>query len=121
MDVQKIVDEVAARTQIRIDKDDPAFAMATLIDVASERALDRIRARLDTTLVEFEQSALKLQGRMAAMLVKEIQTGMTIPASKPPKATEKPDAIWAEVPLRDAIVVFLAGLMVGAAASFWGW
>lgn len=81
MDVHKIVDEVAARTQIRIDKDDPAFAMATLIDLACDKALDQIKARLDSTFVEFEQSALKLQGRMAAMMVLEIQKKL-VPKSK---------------------------------------
>jgi hypothetical protein len=119
MDVQKIVDEVAARTQIRIDKDDPAFAMATLIDVACQKALDQIKTRLDTTLVEFEQSALKLQGRMAAVLVVEIQKKLVIPEPKPLEAAANPDAIWAEVPLFDITVVFLAGLLVGAVTSFW--
>lgn len=110
-------DEVAARTLIRIDKDDPAFATATLIDVACEKALDQIEARLDATIVEFEHSALKLLGRMAAMLVLEIQKKLVVPESKVTGAESEPDTTWVEIPLAHTVIVFGSGFLLGIAIA----
>jgi hypothetical protein len=112
MDVQKIVDEVAARTRIRIDKDDPAFAMATLIDVACEQALERVKIRFDASLKYFEQGATKVQGRMAAMLVKEITAKLVVLKSKSATKSTR-DAGWPERPFIALVIVFVSGLILG--------
>jgi hypothetical protein len=72
-DRSRLVGEMAMRYGIRLDDDDPAFAMIGLNQLALEEsvreACDQLRARI----AEFEASAQKLETRAGTVLAQQVR------------------------------------------------
>jgi hypothetical protein len=73
MDIKSLIGEVAARHNIRLEPDDPMFALVTLNQVVLQEAADRSEARLRSALAEFIDAADKLEGRAGRALAENIK------------------------------------------------
>ena len=133
LDVPKLIGEVARRNGIRVEADDPAFALVTLNQVILEETVREIREHIRESIAEFDTSIQRVQmraGRVvaqefherAAVLRRELQDDITQAGSKATElvykvqqAHARPAGIrWTVVGLFLAIVVFWAGYWVGA-------
>jgi len=72
--VKRLISEVAAQNGIRVEPDDPLFALVTInrivLDEATQKLLDHIKARI----AEFDASMQKAEvraGKMLAQMVKD--------------------------------------------------
>ncbi len=68
MDVEKLIGEVAARNGIRIEPDDPAFALVTLNQLVLEEAVKNLVREIRAATADFESAAERVQSRVGAML-----------------------------------------------------
>ena len=81
LDTKRLIAEVAARNGIRIDPDDPAFALVTLVQLVLEESSRQISDDVRASIVEFERSVQKVEtraGRMLAERVKEAATEFSV-------------------------------------------
>ena len=65
MDVEKLIGEVAARNGIRIEPDDPAFALVTLNQLVLEEAVKNLVREIRAAIADFESAAERVQSRAA--------------------------------------------------------
>ena len=56
-DVQRLIDEVAARHRLLLKPDDAAFAIVTMNRLVLEESLEAIRSRVSEDLAQFQASA----------------------------------------------------------------
>ncbi|MBX6329770.1 MAG: hypothetical protein IRY89_14470 [Pseudolabrys sp.] len=61
MDVEKLIGEVAARNGIRIEPDDPAFALVTLNQLVLEDAVKILVREIHAATADFESAAERVQ------------------------------------------------------------
>ncbi len=92
LDTKRLIAEVAARNGIRIDPDDPAFALVTLVQLVLEESSRQITDDVRASIAEFERSMQKVEtraGRVLAERVKEaaheftVQLQQTLDESRP--------------------------------------
>jgi hypothetical protein len=73
IDIQKLIGEVAARNGVRVDHDDPIFAVTTInrlmLDDATENLIQRVRAAIK----EFEASARAVESHAGKLLAEEVR------------------------------------------------
>jgi hypothetical protein len=72
MKIEKLIGEVAARNGIRIEPDDPAFALVTLNQLILEEVVQNLVDQIRAATADFELAAERVQSRAGAMLAKEI-------------------------------------------------
>ncbi|MDI3254073.1 MAG: hypothetical protein QJR10_04710 [Bacillota bacterium] len=72
MDVEILIGEVAARNGIRIEPDDPAFALVTLNQLVLEEAVKNLVREIRAATADFESAAERVQQRGGTMLAREI-------------------------------------------------
>jgi CHASE3 domain sensor protein len=70
-DRQKIIGLIAERNGIRVEKDDPVFAVATICQAYLEEAGRQIEASMSKHLTEFEAAVAKVQTRAGQLLAAE--------------------------------------------------
>jgi urease accessory protein UreH len=70
VDVEKLIGEVAARNGIRIEPDDPAFALVTLNQLVLEEAVRNLVNEIRAATSDFECAAERIQNRAGAMLAR---------------------------------------------------
>jgi hypothetical protein len=92
LDTKRLIAEVAARNGIRIDPDDPAFALVTLVQLVLEESSRQITDDVRGSIAEFERSMQKVEtraGKVLAERVKEaaheftVQLQQTLDVSRP--------------------------------------
>ncbi len=120
MDLRALIGEVAARTHIRLDEDDPAFALVTLNQLVLERTVAELLQQVRATMTEFEQSTTKLQGRLGGLLANELRRALV---NAPPDrksitvrsvfSTACPSVIWVST------CAGLGGFVLGCFVAFW--
>jgi hypothetical protein len=132
LDTKRLIAEVAARNGIRIDPDDPAFALVTLVQLVLEESSRQITDDVRASIAEFERSMQKVEtraGRVLAERVKEaaheftVQLQQTLDESRPKRgAAAVPAQQSGRKPRRYrsivivgvvAIAVFAVGVWIG--------
>jgi hypothetical protein len=71
VDVEKLIGEVAARNGIRIEPDDPAFALVTLNQLVLEEAIKNLVTEIRAAIADFESAAERVQNRVGTILARE--------------------------------------------------
>jgi len=73
IDVQRLIDEVAARHRVLLKPDDAGFALVTMNRLVLEESLETIHARIREELALFEAAAQKAQTRAGSLLAAEVR------------------------------------------------
>ena len=73
LDTKRLIAEVAARNGIRIDPDDPAFALVTLVQLVLEESSRQISDDVRASIAEFERSVQKVETRAGRMLAERVK------------------------------------------------
>jgi hypothetical protein len=118
MDLRALIGEVAARNQIRLEEDDPAFALVTLNQLVLEQTVAELVQQVRASMAEFEQSATRLQGRLGGVLAQELKRALA--TAQPPHypilsraATNASTAKWMSLGAVAALGCFVLGFAVG--------
>jgi len=72
-DVQRLIDEVAARHRLLLKPDDAAFAIVTMNRLVLEESLEVIHSQIHEDLALFEAAAKKMQTRAGTFLAAEVR------------------------------------------------
>lgn len=132
LDKERIIAEVAARNGIRIERDDPIFAVVTVTQMALDDAGDQLEERIRVLMSEFEANVRgveRLAGRAlgdqaknhAGALKHELRLEIDSAAAKATelvtrvhRAHERPTIVmWASVGLLCAVALFCSGVWFG--------
>lgn len=136
LDKERIIAEVAARNGIRIERDDPIFAVLTVMQMALDDACDQLEERIRALMSEFEanvRAVERLAGRAvgdqaknhAAALKKELHSDINSATAKAAElvtrvrqAHERPNIVmWASVGLLCAVALFCSGVWFGRSTA----
>ena len=90
-DVKRLISEVAAQNGIRVEPDDPLFALVTINRIVLEEATQKLQDRIQARISDFDasyQRAERRAGSVLAQIVKEaaeqmrqgLQNDFTTPA-----------------------------------------
>jgi hypothetical protein len=130
LDLKRLVAEVSAQHNIRLDLDDPAMAVVTLNRLVFEGAVAEAVKQIRSATVDFEQAVERVQVRAGAMLAHEIREcangikrewdrtpepvhrGMSN-ESRPAKLEPAPPHQWIALTLLSSLAVFGFGFWVG--------
>jgi cytochrome c-type biogenesis protein CcmH/NrfG len=132
LDTKRLIAEVAARNGIRVDPDDPAFALVTLVQLVLEESSRQISDDVRASIAEFERSVQKVEtraGRILAERVKEAATEFNVHLQQQLEQS-RPNTAVAATPIREArrrarsyrsiaigavaaIAVFMVGVWIG--------
>lgn len=77
LDTKRLIAEVAARNGIRIDPDDPAFAVVTLVQLVLEESSRQINDEVRASIAEFERAVQKVETRAGKMLAERMKEAAT--------------------------------------------
>jgi hypothetical protein len=132
-DRQKIISLIAERNGIRVEKDDPVFAVATICQAYLEEAGRQIEASIRERLAEFEAAVGKVQARAGQLVAaefndrvasirSELQQDIVLAGAKAneivfraEQANRQPVILrWATLGIVAALALFLIGLWIGA-------
>jgi len=124
----RLIGEVASRYGIRLDPDDPAFALVALNELVLEDAVEQLAARMKAVATDLERSAESV-GLRAGIAVAEQIRAATAPAldtrasveqrmsesERQPYsvATSRAMAGWITVGVSSGLLLFGLGLLVG--------
>ena len=134
MDIKHLIGEIAARHHIRVEPDDPLFALVTANELMLQEAGERSEAQFRAALAEFLDAAEKLEadtGRALAGHVKQAATqarqsfrnDITAASAQLRESLRKTTAAqtqpfmirWAAVGLLCGALLFICGVIVGKA------
>ena len=73
LDTKRLIAEVAARNGIRVDPDDPAFALVTLVQLVLEESSRQITDDVRASIAEFEQSVQRVETRAGKVLAERVK------------------------------------------------
>jgi hypothetical protein len=73
IDVRRLIGEVAARNGIRVEPDDPAFALVTLNQLVLEEIVTRVDAQIRLGIAEFMDAVHKTEERAGKILGAEVR------------------------------------------------
>jgi hypothetical protein len=125
----RLIGEVAWRYGIRLDPDDPAFALVALNELALEDAAEKLAARMKQIATDLERSAESVGLRAGIAVAEQIRAAATtVPAPRMGQGEERTDAdgrvvpttisravvLWIAVGVSSGLVLFGLGLLVGA-------
>lgn len=124
----RLIGEVAARYGIRLDPDDPAFALIVLNQLALEDAVEQLAVRMKGIAAELERSAESVGLRAGIAVAEQVKTLAALPqkgaAHVSPEARSDEDNSrlrkwetclkWIALGLAAGLAVFGIGLLVGA-------
>jgi hypothetical protein len=72
-DVQRLIGEVAAQNGIRMEPDDPLFALVTMNKIVLDQATREFQEQLQTRIAEFQASMEKAERRAGCMLAQKVK------------------------------------------------
>jgi hypothetical protein len=73
IDVRRLIGEVAARNGIRVEPDDPAFALVTLNQLVLEEFVTRVDAQIRLGIAEFMDAVHKTEEHAGKILGAEVR------------------------------------------------
>ena len=73
LDVKRLIGEVAAQNGIRVEADDPVFALATINQIMLAEAMREFNEQIRERTVEFETSFGKAERRAGHVLAQEVK------------------------------------------------
>lgn len=73
LDVKRLIAEVAAQNGIRLEPDDPAFALVTLNQLVLEETANRLYGHISTALAQFTESLSKGERFAGKTLAQEVK------------------------------------------------
>jgi hypothetical protein len=73
LDIKQLIGEVAAKNGIRLEPDDPAFALVTLNQLVLEETANRLYERVSSSLAKFADSLAKTESRAGKLLADEVR------------------------------------------------
>ncbi|MDQ1470510.1 MAG: Transcriptional activator TraM [Bryobacterales bacterium] len=73
VDVQSLIGEIAARNGVRVDHDDPIFAVSTINRLMLDDAIETLIERVRVVIGEFEASAHLVDNRAGKVLADEVR------------------------------------------------
>lgn len=131
-DVKQLIAAVRARNGIRVEEDDPIFALVTLNELVLEQIARRVSDEITTRLVAFNVGMDKTERRAGSLLAQDVkEAGAQIRAElqkdidaagmkaaylvyKVDQAHKRPALIrWITVGLSLAVVLLVFGFYVG--------
>ena len=71
--VKRLISEVAAQNGIRVEPDDPLFALVTINRIVLEEATQKLQDHIQARIAEFEASMKKAEGRAGKMLAQMVK------------------------------------------------
>ena len=71
--VKRLISEVAAQNGIRVEPDDPLFALVTINRIVLEEATQKLQDHIQARIAEFEASMHKAEGRAGKMLAQMVK------------------------------------------------
>jgi hypothetical protein len=73
LDVKRLIGEVAAQNGIRLEPDDPAFALVTLNQLVLEETANRVFEQISAALVQFSEGLSKGEQLAGKTLAQEVR------------------------------------------------
>jgi hypothetical protein len=73
LDLKHLIGEVAAKNGIRLEPDDPAFALVTLNQLVLEETANGLYERISSSLAKFADSLGKAESRAGKVLADEVR------------------------------------------------
>ena len=74
IEIQKLIGEVAARNDCRIEASDPIFAVSTINRLMLDEVVEGLIVRVGAAITAFETSARAVDAHAGKMLAEEIRT-----------------------------------------------
>jgi hypothetical protein len=74
VEIKRLIGEVAAQHGIRLEADDPAFALVTLNQLVLEETANRLYDQVSSALQRFTESLSKAEHRAGKALAQEVKT-----------------------------------------------
>lgn len=71
-DIDLLIGKVAEQNGIRLERDDPAFALVTLNELLLQETVDKLHAQIRSTLDEFTESVQRLDVRAGGLIAREV-------------------------------------------------
>jgi hypothetical protein len=72
-DIQELIGKVAEQNGIRLDQDDPAFALVTLSELVLKATAAQLREEIQATIDRFSESVQRLDARAGAVVAHEVK------------------------------------------------
>lgn len=132
IDLKRLAAEVSVQHGIRIDPDDPMFAVVTLNRLIFDQAVAEVLERMQSSIRDFEAATEKVQIRAGAILAQEVrECGLALrqrcrqtleqaagprsesQVSRHPKVRPKWNSTPAVIVI--GLMLFAAGVLVGGA------
>ena len=73
MDIRTLIGEIAAQNGIRVDQEDPIFAVSTINRLMLDDAVEKLIARIRDVIREFETSARDVDNLAGKHLAEEVR------------------------------------------------
>ncbi len=77
LDVKHLIGEVAAKNGIRLEPDDPAFALVTLNQLVLEETVNELNEHVSSLLEQFTASLSKVEQRAGVLLAQQVNSSRT--------------------------------------------
>ena len=71
--VKRLISEVAAQNGIRVEPDDPLFALVTINRIVLDEATQKLQDHIQARIAEFDASMYKAEGRAGKMLAQMVK------------------------------------------------
>lgn len=132
IDQKRLIGEVAAKNGIRLEADDPAFALVTLNEMVLQETAAALTQEIRSSLHIFTESLVKMENRAgkalaqdvkaaAAEMRRELNSDIESASLKATELVNKVSAVnsrpamvrWLAVGVLAALLLFLCGVVVG--------
>jgi hypothetical protein len=121
----RLIGEVASRYGIRLDPDDPAFALVALNELALEDAVEKLVARMKMVATDLERSAESVGLRAGIAVAEQIRAAtasVPVPQMLDAQGEREPGPVtasrsvvlWISMGAVSGLFLFGLGLLVGA-------
>ena len=76
-EIRELIGQIAARNNIRVDEDDPIFAVGTINRLMLEEAVEDLMKRIRAVIKEFEASARAVDSHAGKLFADEVRQSAT--------------------------------------------
>ncbi len=72
-DIKRLISEVAAQNGIRVEPDDPLFALVTINKIVLDEATQKLQDQIQERIADFHASMQKAERRAGSMLAQKVR------------------------------------------------